>query len=80
MSVPELFVKRPGLAARFEDARVLPNSFLAAVSRHRGKRRIYVLDFPAGVGDDDAIRGLLHGRNQPGPLDIVTFPAHFSPR
>jgi len=59
---------------------MLPNSFFAAVSRQRGKRRIYVLDFPAGVGDDDAIRGLLHGRNQPGPLDTVTFAAHISPR
>ena len=69
-----------GLASRFEDARVLPHRFLAGVSGHRGEGGIYVLDFPAGVGDDDAIGGLLHGRDQAGPLDIVTFHRHASPR
>jgi hypothetical protein len=68
------------MASGFEDARVLPHSFLTAVSGHHRECGIDIPDFPVGIGYDDAIRGLLHSRNQTGAFDIVTFPAHFSPR
>jgi hypothetical protein len=51
------------MASGFEDARVLPHSFLTAVSGHHRECGIDIPDFPVDVGYDDAIRGLLHGCN-----------------
>jgi hypothetical protein len=57
------------MASRFENARVLSHSLRASVPRQRGEGGIDVLDSPAGVGDDDAVGGMLHGGHQAGPLD-----------
>jgi hypothetical protein len=65
---------------RFEGAGVLVYGFRAAISRHRSEGGIYVLYSPFGVGDDDAVGRLFHGRDQSGSLDMVSFPAHGLPQ
>ncbi len=74
--VPEIFVKRHRVASRLEDARVPPQNFRAAVSRHRRERGIHILDGPARIGNDDAIPGLLHRGEQPGRVDDAIFQEH----
>ena len=54
---------------------MLPDGFLAGVSGHRGECGIHVPYVAPGVGDDNAVRSLLYGRKQTGPLDIFTLPA-----
>lgn len=76
MVFQRLFVEGRRLASRLEETRILPYRFLTGVSGDRGKRRIHVLNFPAGVGDDNAIGGLLHGRRQAGPLHYPIFRNH----
>jgi hypothetical protein len=76
---PEFFVKRGGLAPRFQQACALPNGFLYRVSRQSGERWIYKLNLPARIGNDDGIRRLLHGFKQSvtfncGPCYMQTTP------
>jgi hypothetical protein len=68
--IPELLVELRAVTSRFEEARVLSDRFLAAVSGHRRERGIHILNLPGGIGDDDGIGRLLDGCDQPGPLDI----------
>ena len=68
--MPQVFVVFSRLESRFDDAWVLSDGFLSTVSGHRGKRRIHIIDLAGGIGDYDGIRGLLHGRDQPGMGDL----------
>src|ERR1035438_5641253 len=64
------------MPARLENTRVPTHGFVTGVSRHRREGRVHVLDFPGVVGKDDAIRCLLHSRNETGPLDDGSFVVH----
>lgn len=74
--VPKIPVECSGLATRFEDARELAYGFLAAVASEGREGGIYILDSARGIGDDDAICGLLDGCRQGSLLDRRTFRLH----
>src|SRR5208282_4799596 len=57
---PQALIKAWGMQVRFEDARVLAESFRNAVSGDFNELGIHILNVAPEVGDDHRCRSLLH--------------------
>lgn len=77
---PEFLIEGGIMAIGFEQAGIAPDGFLPGVAGEGGEGGIDVLDRSGGIGDHDAIGGLLQSRNQSRMRDGNASTRHDSPR
>ena len=71
--LPKITVKEFILLAALEDTRILADGLLAAVARRLLEGWVDELDVPLGIGHDNGLSGLLHGRQQLPAFDLGRF-------